>query len=245
MTLQERLRVLFPEEDRGRQAEIARLCGVKPASVSAWFKNEAKTKTLNLRYAQIICARFAPHISPYWLSDGTLPKLVLDRRASHATAGPHVVDERVRPYIVGTDNVSRVPSFTSVPLVSWVAAGDFCGVHDPFLPGDAEEWYPVPTKHGPRTFALRVRGPSMLNRGAEQSFKDGDIIFVDPDVQAKHRDLVVVRLDDHGEATFKRLLIDGDSRILEAINPDWPERYLRVNQNATICGVVIAKTEVF
>jgi SOS-response transcriptional repressor LexA len=142
-------------------------------------------------------------------------------------------------------NVQALASRGRVPLVSWVAAGAFCGVHDPYAVGDAQEWMHCPVRHGPRTFALTVKGDSMFNPGAQPSFADGDIIFVDPDRTAGHRSLVVVRMEVDAEATFKRLLIDGQSRMLEALNPAWPQRIIPVATYATICGVVIAKMESF
>ena len=52
---------------------------------------------------------------------------------------------------------------------------------------------------------------------------------------------VIVRLDDHHEVTFKQLLIEGGSRLLKALNPEWAPRYIEINGNATITGVVIGK----
>lgn len=132
----------------------------------------------------------------------------------------------------------------AVPLISWVQAGDWCGIVDNFAPGDAEEWLPCPVPHGPRTYVLRVRGESMWNPHVRPSFADGDLIFVDPDKDAIHGSMVIVRLDDKHEATFKRLVIEGDQRYLRAINPAWPEPIIQINGNAaTICGVVILKAE--
>lgn len=240
MTLQERMGDVFPDEDRGLYAQIARSCGVKPSSVHAWFKNEAKTKQLNLRYARIICTQFAPHINPDWLSDGTPPRLA-QRSSPDASAPVSPNDHASQVY--ARSNVAGLPRFSVAPLVSWVAAGSFCSAADPYQPGDADEWFPVPGKPRPRAFALRVRGPSMEDRGAKHSFSDGDVIIVDPDVAASHHSLVVVRLDDDDTAVFKRLLIDGDNWVLEALNPDWPERYMRIDKRATICGVVVSKIE--
>lgn len=123
-----------------------------------------------------------------------------------------------------------------VPLISWVQAGAWTEIVDNFAPGDAESWWPCPSTHGPNAFALRVRGVSM-----EPKFKDGSIIFVDPDRQADHGSNVVVRLDDEKEATFKQLVIEGDRRFLRPLNPSWPEQLIPINGNATICGVVIGQ----
>ena len=132
-----------------------------------------------------------------------------------------------------------------VPLISWVQAGAWCEVEDLYAVGDAEEWMPCPTSHGPRTYALRVRGESMFNPHERRSFRDGDIIFVDPDRLAENGSPVIAKLDDSQEATFKQLVIEGEERYLKALNPNWPDRIIRINGNATICGVVIGKYEVF
>lgn len=124
-----------------------------------------------------------------------------------------------------------------VPLISWVQAGEWCGVVDNFAPGDADEWLPVPRAHGPNAYALRVRGVSM-----EPRYRDGSIIFVDPGKQADHGSNVVVRMDNEAEATFKQLVIEGENKFLRALNPDWPgPKLIEINSNATICGVVIGQ----
>jgi SOS-response transcriptional repressor LexA len=132
-----------------------------------------------------------------------------------------------------------------VPIVSWVQARKWCGGIEIFEPGNAEKWLPCPITHGPRTYALIVRGISMFDPTGAYSFKDCDMIFVDPERDAGHRSLVVARLDDEHEATFKQLIIEGDRRMLQALNPSWPNRIIPVNGNCSICGVVIGKVESF
>ena len=129
------------------------------------------------------------------------------------------------------------------PLISWVQAGNWSTVIDNLAVGDAEEWLPCPVNHGPRTYVLRVKGESMHNPQSRPSFADGDLVFVDPDRAADNGSLVVVRLDDKVEATFKKLVIEGDEKYLRALNPGWPEPIMRINGNATLCGVAIAKME--
>lgn len=128
-----------------------------------------------------------------------------------------------------------------VPLISWVQAGCWADVADPYTVGDAEDWLPCPVRHGPRTYCLRVRGDSMHNPDGRPSYSDGDIIYVDPDRSANHGDRVIVRLDDQAEATFKQLLIEDGRKMLKALNPEWAPRYININGNATIAGVVIGK----
>ena len=132
-----------------------------------------------------------------------------------------------------------------IPLLSWVQAREWCGIIDNFELGNAEEWLSCPMTHGPRTYALVVRGISMSDPTGAYSFKDCDTIFVDPDRAAGHRSLVVARIDDEHEAIFKQLIIEGDRRMLQALNPSWPNRIIPVNGNYSICGVVIGKVESF
>lgn len=132
-----------------------------------------------------------------------------------------------------------------VPVVSWVQAGDWSGMADGFEPADGIDWIPCPIRHSSHTYALIVRGVSMYNPAGKPSFQDGDTIFIDPDRQADHRSLVIARLDDEKEATFKQLLIEGEQRMLQALNPSWPNRIITINGNCSICGVVIGKLESF
>ena len=132
-------------------------------------------------------------------------------------------------------NTEPGPDITGfVPLISWVQAGDWNAAADPYEMGDGEGFYPCPVTHGHHTFILKVRGASM-----EPEYHDGDWIYVDPDKQYINGSHVVVRQEDSDEATFKRLIIEGDKMLLEAINPHWPERIVPVNGDATIVGVVI------
>lgn len=90
-TLQHRLAELFPQpRERGLQAAIQRLCKVKGATVSAWFNLPGKVSTMERAYAELICAKYNPNISPAWLAEGTLPKLLGDGAtpAAMRPAGP-------------------------------------------------------------------------------------------------------------------------------------------------------------
>lgn len=81
----------------------------------------------------------------------------------------------------------------------------------------------------------------MKNPGARPSYEPGDVIFVDPDVAAKPGDRVVARLESQVAATFKQYLEEDGRKLLKALNPDWQPRYIPINGDATICGVVIGK----
>jgi SOS-response transcriptional repressor LexA len=123
-------------------------------------------------------------------------------------------------------------SLGRAPIISWVQAGKKQAVVDAYQPGAADEWekYTVPaSKHA---FALRVRGDSMT-----PDFPEGTVIIVDPEVQARDGDYVVVRFEESNEATFKRLVVDGPLRLLKPLNSAYPT--IQVTEDARLCGVVI------
>ena len=195
-------------------ADLARATKKTPGAVTQWL--DGTIKSLKGETASVL--QTATGYSSNWLATGR---------------GPKKPDQ----------SFDAVPGGQGVPLISWVTAGTWADVSDPFQPGEAEDWLPCPVRHGPRTYCLRVRGDSMHNLTGRPSYADGDIIFVDPDRESKAGDRVIVRLDDQQEATFKQLLIEDGRKMLKALNPEWSPRYIEINGNgnSTITGVVIGK----
>ncbi|RWU18089.1 peptidase S24 [Pseudomonas alkylphenolica] len=132
-----------------------------------------------------------------------------------------------------------------VPLISWVQAGAWCEMQEPFELENVESWLPCAVSHSSTTFALRVRGLSMFNPHERRSFRDGDIIFVDPAKDYENGSLVIAKLADSKEATFKQLVLEGDRQFLKPLNPSWPDPIIELPADALICGVVISKVEIF
>lgn len=126
------------------------------------------------------------------------------------------------------------------PLISWVQAGEWTDICDNFQPGDAEEWRDCHKDLGEHGYVLRVVGDSMTApAGSPYSFPNGMLLYVKPDAEAIAGKFVVVRRSGEGQATFKRLtLVDGEL-FLEAINPSWPNRYLKLKDGDHISGVVM------
>ncbi len=128
---------------------------------------------------------------------------------------------------------------TPFPLISWVQAGEWHEISESFVPEYGDELYHCPAKCSSESFVLRVRGTSM-----EPKFHEGDLIFVDPNASAEHGKYVVVRIDSSNEATFKQLIIEEGSQYLKALNPDWPNRIIEIDEEASICGVIVFKGEI-
>ena len=68
-----------------------------------------------------------------------------------------------------------------------------------------------------RTFALRVRGDSMI----EAHILDGDIVIVEDRKEVRNGDIVAALID--GETTLKRYVIEHGHAYLKAENPTYPD----------------------
>lgn len=137
---------------------------------------------------------------------------------------------------VSGDNISPAGGLDSrMPLIGWVAAGDWCESPDNFAPGDAEEWLPRPDNAGPRSFALKVINDSMKSPyPGERSYPPGIIIYVDPDKPVTNGCRAVARANN--EYTFKQYVEDSGRVYLKPLNPQYPT--LDVTDDVHICGVV-------
>jgi SOS-response transcriptional repressor LexA len=121
-----------------------------------------------------------------------------------------------------------------VPVVSWVMAGKRELISDTFQPGEADEWIESDVK-GKHVFALRIKGDSM-----EPEFKEGEVVIINPHVEAKPGDYVIVKNDEE-EATFKQLKVYGDTTVLHPLNPKYPDIELKKGNKYKIVGKVVEK----
>ena len=117
-----------------------------------------------------------------------------------------------------------------IPLISSVTAGQWGEISDNFEPNQAESWITTTAKVSDKAFALKIQGDSM-----EPLIHDGDTIIVDPNRQATHKSIVVVRQNGNTEATCKRLIIEGDNYYLQPENTRYP--IMQMEKDAVICGV--------
>ena len=121
---------------------------------------------------------------------------------------------------------------SKLPLIAWAPAGGWGEPADPYSPGAAEEWISCPFEFGDGSFFIKVVGDSM-----NPEYQDGEMILVDPTVEARHNDDVVVR-SPANSYTFKRLQITPEGIYLLALNPDHPGRKMVFPQDGHVCGVV-------
>jgi SOS-response transcriptional repressor LexA len=188
------------------QSKLAELVGTTQVTINRLLSGKIKKTTKIIEIAKAL------NCDPDWLLNG---------------------EGSSTPFFKEKSNVEPGPELHGLyPVISWVQAGDWSGIHE-INAADAIH-YPCPVKCSDKTFLLKIHGMSMSPK-----FNEGDLIFVDPAVEPTNGKYVVARLDDENEATFKQLIIEGGHKFLKAANPAWPTQIQPINGNCTIVGVVI------
>ena len=123
----------------------------------------------------------------------------------------------------------------AVPLISWLQAGDWVVVVNNDAPGWCGQTIRTAGSIGKHTYALRVINDAMTNPCGYPSFPEGTLLIVEPELVPVPNDYIIVRCGNR-EATFKKLIKDGDDWYLKPLNPEYPTRPLP--DDAVICGVV-------
>jgi repressor LexA len=148
----------------------------------------------------------------------TLEREGLIKRIPNVSRGIEIVQQKE----VGEDE-------NEIPLLGTVAAGQPIEAilsHDMVcVPKDMQG-------HG-RTFALRVRGDSMI----DENIQDGDIIIVASQKTADNGQ-VVVALIDGNYATVKKFYHEPDFIRLEPANPQFKPIFIKTPERLQIQGVV-------
>lgn len=124
---------------------------------------------------------------------------------------------------------NRKARAVELPLLGRVAAGS------PIEAIEGNDTIEVPESFVRRrnTYALRVRGDSMIDEG----ILDGDHIVVEERPEPHNGDVVVASID--GEATVKRFFRDKGSIRLEPANPRYKPIIVR-DRDVQVRGVVVA-----
>jgi len=122
------------------------------------------------------------------------------------------------------------------PLISWVSAGQWLEAVEPYKIEEIEEWPETTQNAGPNSFWLTVKGDSMTSP-VGFTVPEGMIILVDPSKEAKNGKLVVAKLVNDNEATFKMYIEDAGRKFLKPLNPHYP--MTEINGNCAIIGTVI------
>lgn len=204
----ERIRELR-KKNKMTQADVARKVGVSSPTITQWENNQTAPKGDNLLKVSHVLG-----CTPDWLITGK----------------GHPDDIH--------DNTEAAPRLKGlVPVINEVQAGHWTEIQTGF-DSEASEWIPTLHTNSRYAFALRVVGDSMLNPHEKRSLSEGMIVVVDPEKQAKHRSIVVARLENSEKATVKELVIDGDMKYLRPFNPQFP--IIPITEGTMIIGTVVS-----
>ncbi|MFS2220901.1 LexA family protein [Pantoea sp. B65] len=191
----------------GRGVILARALDVTPRAVGKWLNGEAIPRQGKL---QALAA-------------------FLDVNLEWLQLGSGEWDNNVKAVV-------QPPGYNSYPLISWVSAGLWSEAIEPWAREEIDRW-PSTTRHvSESSFWLEVKGDSMT-APVGLSIPEGMMILVDPEVAATSGKLVIARLTDANEATFKKYIEDGGRKYLKPLNPDY--KMQEISNNCRIIGVVV------
>ncbi|WP_454846873.1 LexA family protein [Pseudomonas farris] len=178
----------------------------------------------NLQSAHLPKIAHACGVSAIWLSENIGPMTI-------ATASESNVGEARQP----------VESYR-YPVISWVAAGAWAEAVEPYPAGFSDRYEFSEYDSKGAAFWLEVKGDSMTSP-VGQSVTEGTLILVDTEAEAAPGKLVIAKLPDSNEATFKKLVNDGGKLFLKPLNPAW--RIEPFNEDCRIVGVVVRALQKF
>jgi len=128
------------------------------------------------------------------------------------------------------------------PVISWVAAGAWAEAVEPYPAGFSDRYEFSEYDSKGAAFWLEVKGDSMTSP-VGQSITEGTLILVDTEAEAAPGKLVIAKLPDSNEATFKKLVNDGGKLFLKPLNPSW--RIEPFTEDCRIVGVVVRALQKF
>ncbi|WP_368872365.1 LexA family protein [Proteus terrae] len=121
------------------------------------------------------------------------------------------------------------------PVISFVQAGNWTEACEPYTLSEIDEWYESEVAVQGSAFWLKVEGDSMT-APTGISIPEGSLVLVDTGRVPINGSLVIAKLTETNEATFKKLVLDG-AKYLKALNPAYPA--ITINGNCKIIGVVV------
>ncbi len=122
------------------------------------------------------------------------------------------------------------------PVVGLVQAGAFMPSEDGEFPPGVADVYVYTDQKARNLFGVRVNGDSM-----SPEFKEGDVLIVNPNLEAQSGDYVIAKLTDDNEATFKKLVIHDRLIILRPLNAAYDDVVVTDSSKVEIVGKVVER----
>lgn len=122
------------------------------------------------------------------------------------------------------------------PVISKIQAGSWNEAVETYTEKDIDLWLDSDSHIQGEGFWLLVEGDSMT-APVGLSIPEGTYVLFDTGREPVNGSLVIAKLSDSNESTFKKLIIDGGQKYLKGLNPQWP--LVPINGNCRIIGVAI------
>ncbi|MGU3412861.1 LexA family protein [Enterobacteriaceae bacterium C34A] len=132
-----------------------------------------------------------------------------------ADMGVVSVNDPRTPYDVTPRSGKRHPVINSAQAAAW---SDLQELH---IGQGAECWQSSDAEIMGEAFWLKMEGDSMTSP-AGLSVPHGCLVLFDTGRERVNNSLVLARLPDACEITFKKLIVDGGRMYLAGLNPQWP-----------------------
>lgn len=226
---------LDPHKD---QSELARRVGdgCKPQTIQYLLNQNKNAKSS--RYTPRLA--FVLGCDVNWLADGKgrKPEVGLQKSGKQSAQLFDIANYNESSH---GDNYSGAPELRTrlYPLITFRQATMRADIAEPSEAPDDEGKFQCHIDLGERGYVLRVDDVSMTApAGIFPTFPPGFLLYVRPAEHALPGSFVIVQRGA-SDATFKRLsLVDGEL-YLEALNPDWPNRFLKMQITDRILGVIM------
>lgn len=221
-TLQERMSLAIKNYEsitnkRFKNIDLANYSGVSRANVGLWINGPTK----ELEGSKLLKVAEFLKVNPLWLAGERAQMQLTDSELDNNIDLSKKITLEGRP----------------IPVISWVAAGSFEAIETVLKDTEIDEYLPPNKDCGKHGYGLIVTGNSMLPK-----FEPEDRIYINPDVQTfdlKTNDLVIVACAGDSEATFKKLIIEGSEKFLEPLNPNWPDKIIKLTEGCRLVGKVV------
>jgi repressor LexA len=150
-------------------------------------------------------------------------------------------DREVSRAIEILDGSGRRPYTVPVPIIGTIAAGEPIPVpsEDTWSNIDYDNIVEVTedmTRGRDRVYALKVKGTSMI----DALVNDGDIVIMEATSAADNGDMVAAWLKREGEATLKKIYVEGEKVRLQPANVTMQPIYTE-RDNVEVQGRVLAR----
>jgi len=133
-------------------------------------------------------------------------------------------------------NLTPYRASNKYPVISKVQAGCWAEAVEAYSIKDIDVWLESDASIHGEGFWLEVEGDSMT-APIGLSIPEGTFVLFDTGRDPANGNLVIAKLSDSNEATFKKLIIDGGQKYLKGLNPQWP--LVPINGTCKIIGVAI------